>query len=164
MGSRISRVFIGLILYSEYVRSCWPVSKEVFFLHQTLASTGTMYIYHRFLWGGFKMYICQIFLWVDSWIRHYTGRMTISHVFSNNHPTTFCIPYVNSRWRINSCVACIHGPTYMRVEREPSWGRSDHFSQRYIFCLYTRYNIDHVLCMVCLCAVSYTHLTLPTKA
>ena len=42
----------------------------------------------------------------------------------------------------------------MRVEREPSWGRSDHFSQRYIFCLYTWYNIDHVLCMVCLCGAA----------
>ena len=96
------------------------------------------------------MYISHIFSRGDSFIGHYTSRMTIFHLFSNNYPTAFIyhmwIPAV-----ISMCVAYIRSPRYIHMERTWGWGRSNHFSQRYIFCLHTWYNMDDVLYTVCLC-------------
>ena len=113
-----------------------PVAEEGLFLHQRQLSTGIMYIFHIFLWRG-------------SMIRHYTSRTTFFHVFSNFYPTALIyhmlIPAV-----ISMCVAYIHGPTYMHMERAWGWGRHDHFSQRYFFCLHTWRDM-YVLYIVCLC-------------
>ena len=107
MGSRISRLFNGLILYVLLLLTFHiPVAEEVLFLHEIQASTGILYLSLIFLKGS-------------SLIRHYTSRTTIFHTFSIKYPSAFMfhiwIPAV-----ISMCIWSIYMvlPTNIRSVHE----------------------------------------------
>ena len=69
MGSKISRLFDGLIPYVQFVLTLHrPVTEESPSLHQTHTSTGVIRCSHKFLWEG-----CLI--------SNYTSGTTIFHTY-----------------------------------------------------------------------------------
>ena len=138
----MSRLFNALISYVLFLLTFpRPVEQTGLFLHQTQASTGLIYGNHILSWGVSVKSITPaerlLFLYFLTVIQQ--------------HPYTTCeFPrsYQCCVWRIYMALC-----TYIEVHKERAWvwGRRDHFSQRYIFCLHAWYDMYEVLYLVRLC-------------